>query len=280
MNDLTHRLRQWAISTDATPASDLMEAAADEIDRLGQALKKASNPNALLAAYQLGVRHSNEQSPSGSGIGGTSVSAPERQSPAGDRDGGRPLDDCAPTRDHAPGGRGHHTQGPVAWRVYATDGSEVVYSLYEQARAAADDLNWGVEPLYRSGENTPDPHATPGEGTPQPVAWAVLRIDGSVYDVYRNEEEAKAIDEAVTGNHGVVPLYRSPPTCPYVVGRTTLHCSLTPFTLTYKEREYIICQANRAWHNASEADARGDADWAKWHRDEERTLRSLLERTK
>ncbi len=58
--------------------------------------------------------------------------------------------------------------------------------------------------------NTPDPHATPGEGTPQPVAWAVLWIDGSVYDVYRNEEEAKAIDEVVTGNHGVVPLCRSP----------------------------------------------------------------------
>jgi len=42
------------------------------------------------------------------------------------------------------------------------------------------------------------------------VAWAVLRIDGSIYDVYANEEEAKAIDEAVTGNHGVVPLCRSP----------------------------------------------------------------------
>jgi hypothetical protein len=176
---------------------------------------------------------------------------------------------------------------PVAWRVYATDGSEVVYSLYEQARAAAADLNWSVEPLYRSGENTPDPHATPGEGishcegTSQPVAWAVLLEDGQrIYDVYAIEEDAKAIDEAVTGNHGVVPLYRQPPTCPYVVGRTTLHCSLTPFTLTDAERQYITCQANRAWHNASEADARGDADWAKWHRDEERTLRSLLERTK
>jgi hypothetical protein len=44
----------------------------------------------------------------------------------------------------------------------------------------------------------------------QPVAWAVLRIDGSIYDVYANEEEAKAIDEAVTGNHGVVTLYGSP----------------------------------------------------------------------
>ena len=27
--------------------------------------------------------------------------------------------------------------------------------------------------------------------------------------------------------------------CPHVVGRTTLHCSLTPFTLTDAEREAI-----------------------------------------
>ena len=27
--------------------------------------------------------------------------------------------------------------------------------------------------------------------------------------------------------------------CPYVVGTTTLHCSLTPFTLTDEEREAI-----------------------------------------
>jgi hypothetical protein len=40
-------------------------------------------------------------------------------------------------------------QGPVAWRVYDTDGSESVYSLYEQARTAADEMNWSVEPLYR-----------------------------------------------------------------------------------------------------------------------------------
>jgi hypothetical protein len=44
-----------------------------------------------------------------------------------------------------------------------------------------------------------------------PVAWAVTLADGErIYDVYAIEEEAKAIDEAVTGNHGVVPLYRSP----------------------------------------------------------------------
>jgi hypothetical protein len=42
------------------------------------------------------------------------------------------------------------SQEPVAWRAFATDGSEAVYSLYEQARAAADEWNWSVEPLYRS----------------------------------------------------------------------------------------------------------------------------------
>ncbi|MFO0203940.1 MAG: hypothetical protein ACK528_12515 [Alphaproteobacteria bacterium] len=39
---------------------------------------------------------------------------------------------------------------PVAWIAFATDGSEssAVYLLYEQARAAADEWNWDVAPLY------------------------------------------------------------------------------------------------------------------------------------
>ncbi len=57
------------------------------------------------------------------------------------------------------------------------------------------------------------------------VAWAVMLADGDrIYDVYAIEEEAKAIDEAVTGNHGVVRLYRSP-------------------TLTDEEREAISAAA-------------------------------------
>jgi hypothetical protein len=45
----------------------------------------------------------------------------------------------------------------------------------------------------------------------EPIAWAVLLADGDrIYDVYAIEEDAKAIDAVVTGNHGVVPLYRSP----------------------------------------------------------------------
>jgi hypothetical protein len=71
-----------------------------------------------------------------------------------------------------------------------------------------------VKDQERQGEDmtTPNDGAEPSLASAgsQPEAWAVLRIDGSIYDVYANEEEAKAIDEAVTGNHGVVPLYRSP----------------------------------------------------------------------
>ena len=84
------------------------------------------------------------------------------------------------------------------------------------------------------------------------VAWAVLRIDGSIYDVYANEEEAKAIDEAVTGNHGVVPLCRSP-------------------TLTDAEREAIkdaiSCCEDITYGGAADQEA---AD----------VLKALLERTK
>jgi hypothetical protein len=38
----------------------------------------------------------------------------------------------------------------------------------------------------------------------------MLAGDERIYDVYAIEEDAKAIDEAVTGNHGIVPLYRQP----------------------------------------------------------------------
>ncbi len=41
-------------------------------------------------------------------------------------------------------------QEPVAWRAFDADGSEAVYSIYEQARAAADEWHWSVEPLYRT----------------------------------------------------------------------------------------------------------------------------------
>jgi hypothetical protein len=80
----------------------------------------------------------------------------------------------------------------------------------------------------------PDQGVTVGMGTGDtqaPVAWAVMLADGErIYDVYAIAEEAKAIDEAVTGNHGVVPLYRSP-------------------TLTDEEREAIETAMNAYGEN-------------------------------
>jgi hypothetical protein len=90
----------------------------------------------------------------------------------------------------------------------------------------------------------------------QPVAWAVLRIDGSVYDVYRNEEEAKAIDEVVTGNHGVAPLCRSP--------------TLTDVQRAAIEYGALVCDAT-----AGMANDRATIDGASRAAD---VLRGLLER--
>jgi hypothetical protein len=77
----------------------------------------------------------------------------------------------------------------------------------------------------------------------EPIAWAVMLQGGNrIYDVYATEEEAKAIDAAVVGNHGVVPLYRSP-------------------TLTDEEREAIAYYVGTGGPDAVDA-----------------TLRTLLER--
>ncbi len=58
-------------------------------------------------------------------------------------------------------------------------------------------------------------------------------------------------------------------TCPYVVGRTTLHCSLTPFTLTDAEREAV------EWAIGATARMYDDADGGPIRRE---ALRGLLER--
>jgi len=70
----------------------------------------------------------------------------------------------------------------------------------------------------------------------EPVAWAVVAKSGKPMWLSYNRQDAEG---AVVGMAEVIPLYRTPQTCPYVVGRTTLHCSLTPLTLTDEEREAI-----------------------------------------
>jgi GAF domain-containing protein len=68
--------------------------------------------------------------------------------------------------------------------------------------------------------------------------------------------------------------------CPYVVGRTTLHCSLTPFTLTDEEREAMEAAATLAGLEAAATYNENNEKEKKFWSDRKRTLRKLLERLK
>ncbi len=54
-------------------------------------------------------------------------------------------------------------------------------------------------------------------------------------------DEMRSVTGGDTSGKNVAesPEQRQEQPCPYVVGKTTLHCSLTPFTLTDEEREAI-----------------------------------------
>jgi hypothetical protein len=88
--------------------------------------------------------------------------------------------------------------------------------------------------------NTPQKSVAKAPGQRQePVAWAVYKSDGQPYDVFFSDpacdvERMRGEWMAISGAT-FVPLYRTPQTCPHVVGRTTQHCSLN-FTLTDGER--------------------------------------------
>jgi len=80
----------------------------------------------------------------------------------------------------------------------------------------------------------------------EPAAWAIVAADNdAVLDSHLYHTEAVATRWATQHGDRVVPLYRTPQTCPHVVGRTTLHCSLTPFTLTDEEREAVAHAVSR-----------------------------------
>ena len=48
-DDIVTRLRRWTIATDAVPASDLMDEAADEIVRLRDAIRRLAEQDATLS---------------------------------------------------------------------------------------------------------------------------------------------------------------------------------------------------------------------------------------
>ena len=87
--------------------------------------------------------------------------------PAADGEGTRHQEGSRVRASATPTG---NTQEPVAWRVYADDGSEAVHLFYEQARAAADEWNWSVEPLYRH------PQPTLADNEREAVEWAAKQL--------------------------------------------------------------------------------------------------------
>lgn len=78
-----------------------------------------------------------------------------------------------------------------------------------------------------------------------PVAWVValggdgLIIDGIFLRKAQADEACAWRNEHTSYGARIIPLYEESHSCPHVVGRTTQYCSLTPFTLTDKEREAI-----------------------------------------
>lgn len=64
-------------------------------------------------------------------------------------------------------------QEPVAWRVFDTDGSEAVYVLKDEASAAAYEMNWSIEPLYRAPALTDEER--------EALEWAVRQAKALLY---------------------------------------------------------------------------------------------------
>jgi hypothetical protein len=140
--------------------------------------------------------------------------------------------------------------------------------------AARQDILTGDTPAAHTtlGEGTSQGVCTPTDAVPsQPFAWAadIPGKFGAAPTVLFGYTETLVRRIAAAGGDLVqpFPLYRTPQTCPHVVGRTTLHCSLTPFTLTAEEREAVEFFSAMEWPKESQQIRARSA-----------TLRGLLER--
>lgn len=69
MTDIAERLRRWAIATDAVPASDLMDEAADEIERLREAIRRLADQDATLSVCDGSVTVTVDEPPSDESYG-------------------------------------------------------------------------------------------------------------------------------------------------------------------------------------------------------------------
>ena len=171
-----------------------------------------------------------------------------------------------PTGVHASEGRGSGgTDKPVTRPVLGTgnqtappcvetDGSSPAIA---QPPASSDGSGEG-RPLDVTRPDNGEAAGGRGHNTQEPVAWLAHSDEWQMVSMHREHADAAAAENGAE----VLPLYRTPQTCPHVVGRTTLHCSLTSFTLTGQERQAIM----RAMYRVAGADSA--------------RLWSLLERTK
>ena len=137
------------------------------------------------------------------------------------------------------------------------------------------DLDAAPAARARTDAAAGEPGGGAGTGsTQEPVAWAadIPGKYGAAPTMLFGYTKNLVKGIAAAGGDLVepFPLYRTPQTCPYVVGKTTLHCSLTPFALTDEEREAIACAAESYADNDDDEDCQRIAV----------TLGRLLERTK
>jgi hypothetical protein len=173
--------------------------------------------------------------------------------------------DASPLRSAQSVTAGMGTGNQTAPPCVETDGSSPAIA---QPPASSDGSGEG-RPLDVTRPDNGEAAGGRGHNTQEPVAWAVtLSSEGYVLDniFLRKSEAEKALawrNKKADYGARIVPLYREPQTCPYVVGRTTQHCSLTPFTLTDEERGAVSYYVGTGGPDGVDA-----------------TLRALLERTK
>jgi hypothetical protein len=222
-DDIVYRLRKWTVSVNAVPCGDLMDEAADEIERM---------------RLEATIRDETRACPPGG-------RDPVQQSVLDALDLAQSLLFDISVSVNANGiGKKRDLIACVRAATFCSDDAR------KTLHAAADAL-WRERLRQRQIAATCRPNgetATDQTAAPAPA------------------ESLGATEVADVGGAGA---------CPYVVGRTTQYCSLTPFTLTDEEREAIKQAIHIVdWQQAyfSHAGLGQPLPSA--------TLRSLLERTK
>jgi len=152
MKDIVVRLRSWTIMPAASPASDLMDEAADEIERLRSSYATATH---RLAEELARLRLTDSERDVLREV--CRVYADEDDAGCNEiayvidrlleRLGGTVKSKKCLKRERV---ANHPEREPVAWVAFATDGSESRYvsATQEQAQAIADDYNWCIAPLF------------------------------------------------------------------------------------------------------------------------------------